>query len=288
LLVSICSSDEDFRDEEDDDEKSFSLLSSSFNYYFASFSFTRSDESEFTNDDRGMILNEINSLFPSTIRFEDDGLYKCVIVFKAKNYVLYDGHKIKTKGSAIKATTKEPALREFINTIINNIIAGHTDYDSVYKKYVVEAFNIKDIKRWVSRKTISEKTLNPQRTNEQKIFDIIQDSNFSEGDRIYCFFREDGSLALAENFDGNYADTVYRSVWSNYSETVLTRPDPDTEVFKTNEVLTSEVYTLADWTESTFNQQLDQATLAIGFPQGLRKIKVNSGSTETTSATVAV
>ena len=169
-----------------------------------SISFTRSDESEFTNDDRGMILNEINSLFPSTIRFEDDGLYKCVIVFKAKNYVLYDGHKIKTKGSAIKATTKEPALREFINTIINNIIAGHTDYDSVYKKYVVEAFNIKDIKRWVSRKTISEKTLNPQRTNEQKIFDIIQDSNFSEGDRIYCFFREDGSLALVENFDGNY------------------------------------------------------------------------------------
>jgi len=91
-----------------------------------------------------------------------------------------------------------------------------------------------------------------------------------------------------KNFSGNYADTVYRSVWSNYSETVLTRPDPDTEVFKTNEVLTSEVYTLADWTESTFNQQLDQVTVAIGFPQGLRKIKVKSGDTETTSVSFEV
>jgi hypothetical protein len=69
---------------------------------------------------------------------------------------------------------------------------------------VIEAMNIVDIKRWVSRKTISEKTLNPQRTNEQKIYDIIQDSNFSEGDRIYCFFKPDGNLALAENFDGDY------------------------------------------------------------------------------------
>ena len=169
-----------------------------------SISFTKSDESEFTNDDREIILKEINSLYPSTIRFEDDGLYKCVIVFKAKNYVLFDGIKIKTKGSAIKATTKEPALREFINNIISSIIAGRDDYYNIYQTYVKEAFDIKDIKRWVSRKTISEKTLNPQRTNEQKVFDIIQDSNFTEGDRIYCFFKSDGTLALAENFDGNY------------------------------------------------------------------------------------
>jgi DNA polymerase elongation subunit (family B) len=169
-----------------------------------SISFTRSDESEFTNQDRGAILKEINSLFPSTIRFEDDGLYKCVIVFKAKNYVLYDGFKIKTKGSAIKATTKEPALREFINSIIDSIIAGRNNFNSIYQVYVKEAFNIKDIKRWVSRKTISEKTLNPQRTNEQKIYDIIQNTNLSEGDRIYCFFQSNGTLALAENFNGEY------------------------------------------------------------------------------------
>lgn len=169
-----------------------------------SISFTKANSSDFTNDERGDILKELNSLFPSSIRFEDDGLYKCVIVFKAKNYVLYDGKKIKTKGSAIKATTKEPALREFINSVIVSIIDNRNDYDTIYKGYVVEAMNIKDIKRWVSRKTISEKTLNPQRTNEQKIYDIIQNSNFVEGDRIYCFFKPDGTLALAENFNGDY------------------------------------------------------------------------------------
>jgi len=169
-----------------------------------SISFTKSDQSEFTEEQKDNLLKELNSLYPSTIRFEDDGLYKCVIVFKAKNYVLYDGNKIKTKGSAIKATTKEPALREFINKIITDIIDGRNDHDSVYKTYVKEAMSITDIKRWVSRKTISEKTLNPQRTNEQKIFDIIQNNNISEGDRIYCFFKPDGSLALAENFNGDY------------------------------------------------------------------------------------
>jgi DNA polymerase elongation subunit (family B) len=169
-----------------------------------SISFTKQHEDDFSNDDCNNLLKDLNSLYPSTIRFENDGLYKCVIVFKAKNYVLYDGKKIKTKGSAIKATTKEPALREFINTIINSIIDGRNDYDNIYKAYVKEALNVKDIKRWVSRKTISDKVLNPQRTNEQKIFDIIQNTNISEGDRIYCFFKSDGSLGLAEEFSGDY------------------------------------------------------------------------------------
>ena len=169
-----------------------------------SISFTKHDEDSFTEEEKVELVRELNSLYPNTIRFEDDGLYKCVIVFKAKNYVLYDGKKIKTKGSAIKATTKEPALREFINSVISSIIDNRNDYAGIYKNYVVEAMNISDIKRWVSRKTISEKTLNPQRTNEQKIYDIIQDGNFSEGDRIYCFFKSDGSLALADNFNGDY------------------------------------------------------------------------------------
>ena len=169
-----------------------------------SISFTKENEGEFEEEEKKSLVQQLNSLFPQTIRFEDDGLYKCVIVFKAKNYVLFDGKKIKTKGSAIKATTKEPALREFINKVIGSIIDNRNDYPFIYKEYVKEACSISDIKRWVTRKTISEKTLNPQRTNEEKIFDIIKDTDYSEGDRIYCYFRSDGSLALAENFDGDY------------------------------------------------------------------------------------
>jgi DNA polymerase elongation subunit (family B) len=169
-----------------------------------SISFTKYNEGEFSEEEKMSSLKELNALFPSTIKFEDDGLYKCTIVFKAKNYVLFDGSKIKTKGSAIKATTKEPALKEFINRIISAIIEGSENYSSIYEEYVKEAMQIKDIKRWVTRKTISEKTLNPQRTNEQKIFDIISETEYSEGDRIYCFFKSDGTLALVENFDGDY------------------------------------------------------------------------------------
>lgn len=189
-----------------------------------SISFTKADSGNFNSEERIDILEELNSIYPSTIRFEDDGLYECVIVFKAKNYVLYDGKKIKTKGSAIKATTKELALREFINSTIDAIIHNKNNYEDIYLKYVREAVNITDIKRWVSRKTISEKTLNPQRTNEQKIYDIIQNGTFVEGDRIYCFFKSDGSLALAENFNGDYdkdkmLEKIYKT--SEIFDTVL-------------------------------------------------------------------
>lgn len=169
-----------------------------------SISFTKENEDIFNENEQRALVDELNSLFPKTIKFEDDGLYNCVIVFKAKNYVLFDGKKIKTKGSAIKATTKEPALREFINKIIGSIIDNRNNYSFIYKDYVKEAYNITDIKRWVTRKTISEKTLNPQRTNEEKILNIIKDTDYKEGDRIYCYFKSDGSLALAENFDGDY------------------------------------------------------------------------------------
>jgi hypothetical protein len=64
--------------------------------------------------------------------------------------------------------------------------------------------DIKDIKRWASKKTITDKVLNPQRTNEQKVLDALGDSEFAEGDKIYIYFKEDDSLGLVQNFDGKY------------------------------------------------------------------------------------
>jgi hypothetical protein len=169
-----------------------------------SLTFYKPDQSFFSKEERDEFLKELNSLYPEGLTWEDDGYYPCMIVFKAKNYVLYDGNKIKTKGSAIKATTKEPALREFINRIIESIINEKRNYAEIYLEYVREAMDIKDIKRWVTRKTISEKTLNPQRANEQKVFDIISNTDYSEGDRIHCYFKNDGTLSLVENFNGDY------------------------------------------------------------------------------------
>ena len=169
-----------------------------------SISFCKKDFSKFDDDELIELLNEVNSLFPEKINFENDGLYKKIIVLKAKNYVLWDGKKIKTKGSALKATTKEPALRELIDKVINSIINEQFDIMEIYHEYVKEALDVKDMSRWASRKSITEAILNPERTNEQKVADALEGEEFQAGDRRYFYFKSDGSLSLLENFDGDY------------------------------------------------------------------------------------
>lgn len=150
------------------------------------------------------LLKELNSLFPEKINFEFDGYFKKVIVFKAKNYILWDGTKTKSKGSALKSGNKEIALREFIQETVQSILHERNDFTDIYHKYVKEALNIQDIKRWSSRKTLSHKTFDSERANESKIVDAIQGTEYKNGDRVWLFFKEDGTLELIERFDGNY------------------------------------------------------------------------------------
>lgn len=155
------------------------------------------------------LLEELNKIYPSSIHWEDDGEFPKVIVFKAKNYVLYDGEKLKFKGSSLKSPTLEPALLELIDRIVKMLIAGETHYQIIYEEYVKEAADIRDIARWVSRKTISERTMESERANESKIRDAIEGTEYTEGDRIYTYFTSDGSLALAERFNGDYSKVRY-------------------------------------------------------------------------------
>lgn len=157
--------------------------------------------SELTQED---IRMRMNTIFPNTISWEHDGYFARVIVLKAKNYILWDGKKAKYKGSALRSPSLELALREFITKIVDAMLKGNTNYAEIYNEYAKEILHITDIKRWGSRKTISSKTLESDRTNEKRIRDAIEDSEYVEGDRLWVYFKEDGSLALIENFDGNY------------------------------------------------------------------------------------
>lgn len=170
-----------------------------------SISYCRSDFKQIEEAERENLLCDLNALYPDKIRFEDDGYYKTVVVLKAKNYVLWDGKKIKIKGSAIKASTKERALKDLIGETVQYLLDGkENDLLLLYHKYVKEALNVKDIKRWASRKSITEAVLNPERTNEQKVADALEGQEFQPGDRRYFYFKSDGSLSVVENFDGDY------------------------------------------------------------------------------------
>ncbi len=162
------------------------------------------DGTPFSEEEQTRLLNELNGLFPEQIRWEPDGTYPVVVVLKAKNYTLYDGKKITIKGSALKDPKKSPALKEFINKMIDCLLFDKTNYQEIYHSYVKEILNVTDIKRWASRKTLSSTMQESDRTNETRILDALEGSNYVEGDRFYTFFKSENEICLVENFIGEY------------------------------------------------------------------------------------
>lgn len=168
----------------------------------------RPDMSFISKEDREKILRDVNALFPERIHFEDDGYYTSVLIIKAKNYVLKseDG-KIKIKGSALKATMKEPALQTFIKEVVDLLLENKTEeVVSLYHKYVQDILNLKDITPWALKKTVTSKVINAERTNEQKVLDAIneEDEDFQEGDKVFLYFTTEGSLKLASNWSNDH------------------------------------------------------------------------------------
>lgn len=183
-----------------------------------SITYTDPNKSLINKEVRASNLNDLNTLYPEKIRFEDDGYFKRVIVFAPKNYVLQkEDDSIKVKGSALKDSKREVALKEFANKIIELLLIGaETEkVKDVYNQYVREVkYGIKDIKRWCSKKTITDKIFTSERSNETKVKDAIRGSNYREGDKVWTFFKSDGSLCLMENYDGDYdADAMYKKVF---------------------------------------------------------------------------
>jgi len=173
-----------------------------------SISFCKEDQSEFSDIEKQYLIGNINELSPDFMEWSDDGYYKKVIVLKAKNYILYDPKAkkdvIKIKGSALKSSKTEPALKEFLKDIINEIIIDQTLFKIVYEKYVAEILNLKDISRWATKKTITSKVLEGTRLNETKVVEAIKGTDYSEGDKIYLYYDKKDNLKKVENYNDDH------------------------------------------------------------------------------------
>lgn len=186
-----------------------------------SISFCKKDMSPFSPDELKGLLDEINEQSPEKVLWEDDGYYKTIIALKAKNYVLYDGKKLKIKGSALKGSTKPEALKEFTKRVIETMAYTPEPTEmtaglkQIYSQYVTEAMNVDNIKRWSARKTLSSTMLESDRKNETKVIDAIKGSDYREGDRFFVFRKPDESLCLAENFAGEYDKShLLKNIWN--------------------------------------------------------------------------
>lgn len=180
-----------------------------------SVSIRKPDNSFFTLEERSLFLQKLNEQFPEFINFADDGYFSSFIVLKAKNYIMLDDKgKLTLKGSSLKSSTLEPILKQFLKEIIDSMLAEREDFLDIYLKYVRMASDIKDIRPWCSKKTISDTTLTGPGTTQVKMRAAIAGTEYVEGDKIYLFFKNDESLCLVENFDGDYdKDVMYKKLY---------------------------------------------------------------------------
>lgn len=156
--------------------------------------FCKKDQTPFTEEEQYSLLEELNSLYPEYIKFEHDGYFPRLISTKAKNYVMYDGKKTVYKGSAFKTSTKEKALSDMMKEVIEALIHNTDTPANIYNKYIKEAMNITDIKRWAVKKSITKKLLEGTRKNETKVLDALDIDSLRQGDKVYLFNIIEGEI----------------------------------------------------------------------------------------------
>lgn len=122
-----------------------------------------------------------------------------------------ENNKRKMKGSSLKSSTLEPALKQMLGQMIDKLLEDkQADMVEIYHHYIkLVRDGITDIKPWAKKLSLSPTTFESKRANETKIIDAIQGSEYKSGDRIYVYSKPDGTLKLAENFDGDYDKNVY-------------------------------------------------------------------------------
>jgi DNA polymerase elongation subunit (family B) len=219
-----------------------------------SITFCKPGGAPFNSEEQEELLTELNSLFPEKIKWEHDGIFKKLIVLKAKNYILYDGEKIKLKGSSLRDQKKEPALKEMLDRMIECLVHSHpNDAVNVYNSYVKECFNVTDISRWCTKKTISKAITNCRgyteddilskriRRNETVIWDAIKDIRFQEGDKVYLYpalLSKEVTTKQLKN--GKIKETVIKNTGLKLKENWASDHDEDKlveRVYNTAEIL---------------------------------------------------
>lgn len=171
--------------------------------------FCRKDQSPFTDEEQEALLKEVNAVMPKGITFAHDGYFSTFIVAAAKNYYMVDENgKTKVKGSAFKSSKAEIAVKELQKKILDAIVADNYSEEKIhdiYCDYIKEIHNLADIKRWVSRKTITQKVLMSKRKNETSIVEAITDLNKLEvGNKVWLYYNTDGVLQDVDNYSGNH------------------------------------------------------------------------------------
>ena len=188
-----------------------------------SICFAHSDGKDMSKSEMDSLVGEINEISPDFMDWEPDGYFKCVIVLKAKNYILlrFDEKKgkdvITLKGSGLKDSKKEPALKALMDEVIDALLYQKDNLQQIYNKYKAEALDVQDITRWSTKKTVSKKLLSSERKNETDVVAALEGLDLREGDKYLIYNAVDGTRQIVVKGEPQF-----------YKKTGLPKTEPNT------------------------------------------------------------
>jgi len=211
-----------------------------------SIQFCKPDSTRFTDQEIEDILQHLNSLLPERINLEFDGQIDKLIVLKTKNYIKSFGDKIEKKGSALIDQKKEKILSELINEIITHLLEDRlNDLVGLYEKYIKLCFNIGEITKYTTKKTVTDSVLNPERLNERKVFDAILGRNLCEGDKVFLYTAVNGMKQTIVKGELQFSKSGEPKMETNYILKMVEDYDPENCDFA-NDKFVKRVYSTFD------------------------------------------
>lgn len=159
-------------------------------------------------------VEEVGSKLPHGIRLAHDGRYAAMLSLKVKNYVLVteSGRKI-LKGASLRSRADERFGREFLTRAVDYLQAGDLDALAADYQRLSDAISRGElpIEQFRRRERVTEKTFRSDAKKRAR--EVARDSEV--GDSLLVYQRADGSLGLAEEYDGDedrwyYLDKLYK------------------------------------------------------------------------------
>jgi DNA polymerase elongation subunit (family B) len=171
-----------------------------------SITFCKKDQTPFSESERMAILKNLNSLFPSRIRWEPEKpIEKMLVVTKRAYAMQFEDGALVIKGNSLRGNQRPRAFKECVQLLVKSRFEGNEEAAKDLKaSYLNEIETLTDISRFAFRKRITSAVVSSERTFEKKLRLALFGSNYVHDDRVHFYFCKNQSIKLAQNWNGDH------------------------------------------------------------------------------------
>ncbi|MBA2248130.1 MAG: ribonuclease H-like domain-containing protein [Chloroflexia bacterium] len=155
-----------------------------------------------TRAEEDALIAAVGNHLPRTIRLAHDGRYARMLSLKLKTYALldYDDH-LTLKGSALRNRRMEPCFQELLRTLARLFLTDRRDdareaYFSLAGRIQDQTLEPRDFSQW---SMLKQSTIDQHPRLKQLLTRLP--GGWRYGERLEVYERQDGSLALVEEYD---------------------------------------------------------------------------------------